>query len=216
MADQTGRRIGNIIIARIRKASLGDPSLRNTHPFIEEPWAFAHNGTIHEPAMKRLKDIVEGGKHRGIGPLGETDSEIFFYAFLITLEEKADSIVSVTPQLVCAALQTTIDLVGEEHSGLNLLLSNGKQLYFYRSNGKDQRKRKTLGTVRRTVAEQVWVESQVDSEILQVMRDKASRDEEALLVASEVVSKDDRWVCVPEHQIRWIDGALKAHPDDEG
>jgi len=72
------------VIAHVRKASRGQPALRNTHPFRRSlggrTHVFAHNGTlhgIHETAA---------AQHLTRLPVGETDSELAFCLLLQRLE----------------------------------------------------------------------------------------------------------------------------------
>lgn len=70
----------NIVVAHIRKATMGAPSYRNAQPFVREMagrmHCFAHNGW--------LPKIFETGAFRSdrFAPVGETDSEQAFCALL--------------------------------------------------------------------------------------------------------------------------------------
>lgn len=70
------------VLAHIRKATQGDLSTINTHPFQYGSWVFAHNGNI------RGFDAVRDQLVRKIPPvlrrfiLGTTDSEVLFYLIL--------------------------------------------------------------------------------------------------------------------------------------
>jgi glutamine amidotransferase len=72
------------VIAHIRQASVGAPSLENCHPFRQELGGrmnlFAHNGTLND-VFSALP--FEGPHYR---PLGETDSEHAFCVLLQRLE----------------------------------------------------------------------------------------------------------------------------------
>ena len=74
----------DIVISHIRRATLGDVALRNTHPFARELGGrvhlFAHNGDI-----PGIKDVVGGGR-RPFRPIGETDSEMAFCLLLDRLQ----------------------------------------------------------------------------------------------------------------------------------
>jgi len=85
--DVLFRRVSGIVssetvLAHLRKATHGDISILNTHPFQFGPWVFVHNGTIGRFSEHRSE------LHRRISPLlrrfilGETDSEVFFYLLL--------------------------------------------------------------------------------------------------------------------------------------
>ena len=64
-------------IAHLRKKTVGDASLVNTHPFVDGVYSFAHNGTVSEGLYEELASRCEGG----------TDSERLFRKFL-TIKEK--------------------------------------------------------------------------------------------------------------------------------
>jgi glutamine amidotransferase len=75
------------VIAHVRRATVGPPTLENTHPFVHGVWLFAHNGTV--PNFGRVRDrLIEA-----LDPLhrneirGTTDSEHVF-RYLLTLWER--------------------------------------------------------------------------------------------------------------------------------
>ena len=74
----------DIVISHIRRATLGDVALRNTHPFARELGGrvhlFAHNGDI-----PGIKDGAGDGSGR-FRPIGETDSEMAFCLLLDRLQ----------------------------------------------------------------------------------------------------------------------------------
>ena len=61
------------VVAHVRKATVGEVSLENCHPFVRElwgrNWVFAHNGDLknYEPRL-----------HGSFKPVGSTDSELDF------------------------------------------------------------------------------------------------------------------------------------------
>ena len=80
--SKEGRK-SNCVIAHVRLATVGDNTMRNTHPFRRamggHMHAFAHNGTlegIHEDTPKNELTYP---------PLGETDSEVGFCVLLEAL-----------------------------------------------------------------------------------------------------------------------------------
>lgn len=113
------------VIAHIRKATQGQVSLENTHPFQRELWGrywvFAHNGN--------LKDF-EPRLHAAFKPVGQTDSE---RAFCWLMQELAKahcdvpSIAELTRTL--AELMPQLNAFGT----FNMLLSNGQALWAHGS-----------------------------------------------------------------------------------
>jgi len=105
------------VIAHIRKATVGNVSLANTHPFMRELWGrywiFAHNGEIKNPPP------LSGKRFR---PVGDTDSE---QAFCWLLEQLAERFAEepAAELLEQALVESAKDLAGRGVA--NFMLSNG-------------------------------------------------------------------------------------------
>ena len=113
------------VIAHIRKATQGQVSLENTHPFQRELWGrywvFAHNGNLVD-FHPRL--------HAAFKPVGQTDSERAFcwlmqelakaHASVPSIAELSHTLAELTPQL-------------SRHGTFNMLLSNGQALWAHAS-----------------------------------------------------------------------------------
>ncbi len=93
--DHIFRRVSGVVssqtvVAHLRKATCGDLSTVNTHPFQFGPWIFAHNGNVR--GFARLRDAlvarVPPVLRRFI--LGDTDSEVVFYLLLARMAERCD------------------------------------------------------------------------------------------------------------------------------
>ena len=114
-------RAGSLVLAHLRNASVGGKRPENTHPFVADGWAFAHNGTIHD--SDRI--LAAGEPHEG-----ETDSERFFRRFLDERKHGA------RPE---DALRSTVDLIDARctYSSLTCLFTDGRTLYGYRRLGSD-------------------------------------------------------------------------------
>lgn len=132
------------VIAHLRKATLGDHSIINTHPFQYGSWVFAHNGNIkdfhlckgklHARVADKLKKYI----------LGQTDSELIFYLILTFLEETSganlhtpdipmDALVGASQQTInfitsiAGALQTD-DTGPNTENFLTFLITNGQTM----------------------------------------------------------------------------------------
>ncbi len=113
------------VIAHIRKASQGQTSLANTHPFMRELWGeywlFAHNGHLMDfnPSV--------GAFYR---PVGDTDSERAFCYILNRLRErfpeKPDE-----AALFAALTELTHEI--RAHGLFNFVMSNGDCLFAHAS-----------------------------------------------------------------------------------
>jgi glutamine amidotransferase len=109
------------VIAHIRKATQGEVSLENCHPFVRELWGrywvFAHNGNLvnFEPRL-----------HGNFKPVGQTDSE---RAFCWIMQELAKSHASVpSVQELSLTLRELVPQIAS-HGTFNFLLSNGEALW---------------------------------------------------------------------------------------
>jgi predicted glutamine amidotransferase len=108
--------LSNLHVVHVRRATVGDLKLENTHPFTRDDYAYCHNGTILRPAQ-----LHELAARR---PAGDTDSEAFFNV-LMTLLDPAD---------IEGSLRRTVEAVCErcQFSALNFLFCDGRRLYAYR------------------------------------------------------------------------------------
>ena len=113
------------VVAHVRKATVGQVTLENSHPFVRELWGrywvFAHNGD--------LKDFAPT-LHGSFKPVGDTDSEL---AFCWLLQELAKSHAGVPS--VAELTLTLRELVPRiaRHGTFNFLLSNGQALWTHAS-----------------------------------------------------------------------------------
>lgn len=122
---------GRMLIAHVRKKTVGGSSIANTHPFRQGSWVFAHNGTIVDRDCLR-----EGAAAARLAEIrGETDSELFF-AFLLTAIDAAggtDGAAAAQDAVDEALTQAVTFLTSRPNLGAsNFLLSDGKSLYVHR------------------------------------------------------------------------------------
>ena len=114
------------VVAHIRKATQGEVSLENTHPFMRELWGyywiFAHNGNI----PKFLPDLDET-----FVPVGTTDSERAFCWILQEMRKKFGQKYP-GPEKFFVALTEMAKEIGA-FGEFNFLLSNGENLYAHAS-----------------------------------------------------------------------------------
>ena len=93
--DHLFKRVSGIVasetvIAHLRKATIGETCVTNTHPFQYGRWVFAHNGNIKNfPQLRKiLMARIDSNLRRFV--LGETDSEAIFYLLLTHLGKLVD------------------------------------------------------------------------------------------------------------------------------
>jgi len=109
------------VVAHVRKATIGQVTLENTHPFVRELWGrywvFAHNGDLKNFAPHL---------HGHFKPVGNTDSEL---AFCWLMQELAKSHADLPA--VDELTRTLQELVPQisRHGTFNFLLSNGQALW---------------------------------------------------------------------------------------
>jgi len=90
LGDQLFHRLSGVVssetvLAHVRKATVGNKTVLNTHPFQYGRWVFAHNGNIPRFDERRdaLTALINPRLRRFI--LGETDSETIFHILLSQL-----------------------------------------------------------------------------------------------------------------------------------
>jgi glutamine amidotransferase len=105
-----------LIMVHVRRATIGDLKLENTHPFDRGPYTYCHNGTI-----LKASELVPLADRP---PVGDTDSERFFNLLMTGFD----------PDDVRGSLRRTVEQVADvcRFSALNLLFCDGRQLYAYR------------------------------------------------------------------------------------
>lgn len=109
------------IVAHVRKATIGEVSLENAHPFTRElwgrHWVFAHNGDLkdYHPAL-----------HAQFRPVGSTDSERAFCWLMQELSKAHADLPSVAE--LTLTLRELIPQV-RRFGSFNFLLSNGEALW---------------------------------------------------------------------------------------
>lgn len=98
------------VLAHVRKASAGAPSLDNTHPFVLGRYAFCHNGTVW-----------------GFAPEGRSDSRAIFASLHEDITKRHD---------VLGAIRRLVDEVScLRYTSLTFLLTDGETLYGFRKVG---------------------------------------------------------------------------------
>ncbi len=107
-----------LAISHIRKASpeFSEVSYENTHPFVADGWAFAHNGTIK--SYSELRRLLGDRASR---LQGGTDSEALFHLVLKFVGEARDPVEGI------ALAVSEVDKL--EYTSINSVFSDGSRLY---------------------------------------------------------------------------------------
>lgn len=150
--DHLFRRVSGVVssetvVAHVRKATQGDLSVLNCHPFQYGKWVFAHNGDV--PSFREHRDalVAEVAPRLRRFILGDTDSEVLFFLFLSLLQRHGPlgnrfGVEEVNDALA-SAIRTVRGLVDDPGSSQTALLTcivtngttmaatrGGKELYY--------------------------------------------------------------------------------------
>lgn len=140
LSDHLFRRLSGVVasetvLAHVRKATQGENTVLNCHPFQYGRFTFAHNGDIPEFDAYRdaLTSHIEPRLRRYV--LGETDSEVLFYLLLTSLARRTQLANDVPAELLAAAIGETVALVrgitdtdAEKPSLLTFIVTNGSTM----------------------------------------------------------------------------------------
>lgn len=155
-----------IIIGHVRLASCGNLCHENTHPFVINNWAFAHNGTVLEIKDFPLKRYL---------PKGKTDSEHAFCYLLERIEESHSN-----KEKILKDEAEKIRKMGR----FNFLLSNGKILYAYGDDALYYVERKSPFSFARLKDDDYEVH----------LSDIKAPNEKAVIVATEPLTTNEDWI----------------------
>jgi glutamine amidotransferase len=180
---------GQLLVAHVRKRTVGPVGIENTHPFHRGGWVFAHNGTIEELGWLR------GGTSdlRLAEIAGETDSELFF-AFLLTRFDEASVDAGSGTEALSAVLADAVREFGSRpgFGACNFLLANGDGVYAYRQG-------RTLFALERGPHDPVR-ERRESAETGAIVDTPWTSRRTAVLVASERMT-DEPWRAIEEHTL---------------
>ncbi|HVE84589.1 MAG TPA: class II glutamine amidotransferase, partial [Myxococcales bacterium] len=170
--------------------SVGEVAVRNAHPFLHGPWAFAHNGTVrdferHREAMEALIAPELRSRLRG-----ETDSERCFYLFLTELKDgrDIDAVAAALARTMVAVSRVTDRADGGKPSSMNFMVTDGSLLVA-------TRRHRTL----------FFTEGQPPGP------HPAPGDGHPLgqlVIASEQLSTESHWHEVPQDELVGVDGEM--------
>jgi predicted glutamine amidotransferase len=190
-------------IAHVRRATVGPPSLENTHPFVHGLWLFAHNGTVpnfdqvRERLLPELDEVHRSEIH------GSTDSEHIF-RYLLTLWGRHPE--RLLAETLRRGLEQTIrwalDIDPAARLSLNVLWTNGEQLVGSRLN-------RTLCCLERQGLSRCEIcgESHVHHDPKQPYR--------AIEIASEPITAED-WREVPNGSVFAVGPDFRLHVEPMG
>lgn len=103
------------VVAHVRKATVGEHTVLNSHPFQYGRWIFAHNGNMKNfsEIRQQIKSCISADYCNYI--MGNTDSELLFYLLMTELSH----IDTDSAEEVFTAVGRTIDRVSEIAGDMN-------------------------------------------------------------------------------------------------
>jgi glutamine amidotransferase len=191
----------DVLLAHVRRASVGGLRTENTHPFRYRSWLWAQTGTIQ--GFERLRERLLASQPEFLrrNVRGETDSELYFYLFLSFLHD-AGSLHdgNVSAEAIGAALRASMALVdrlsAEEgftpHSG-DIFVTNGERLVAVHRNGGNMAFRLLKG--------RFDLEEVLGEDVLRRARIPSIESTHFTLVASELDAVPAGWLEVPPQSL---------------
>lgn len=178
------------VIAHIRKATQGQVTLENCHPFVRECWGrywvFAHNGDL-----KNFAPQLDGA----FRPVGNTDSELAFCYLLQQMRRRFGEHLPAIDALSQFMREITTEIA--QYGTFNMLMSNGEALFSHCST-------KLFYLVRQhpfTTAALADEEVAVDFSEVTTPKDKVA------VIVTEPLTKNENWTqFVAGEMIVFVDG----------
>lgn len=112
-----------LVIAHFRKASEGAVELENTHPFLDPPWIFCHNGTVLDREPLGPRPLMRG--------TSDTEEIFCLWRRAVQIAQPRD------PMTHFLEWITTVERVCR-YSSLTIFLTDGQTLLARRSVGQPQ------------------------------------------------------------------------------
>jgi glutamine amidotransferase len=168
-----------LAVAHVRKKTVGEAALQNTHPFKRvlwgRDWVFAHNGTLPAVKSRALPDFT---------PVGDTDSEHAFCWMLTELRAAFPAgYPGDRPEELWRCVAELAGRLGAEGT-CNFLLADGQHLFARCAT-------KLCYVLRRAPFGQATLrdaEVQVDFSAL------TTPDDRVVVVATEPLTRDETWI----------------------
>ena len=181
-----------IVIAHIRKATQGDVSLANCHPFQREwlgqTWFFATNGDLQQ-----FQPALDGSYL----PVGSTDSERAFCFMMQSLRARFSGRRHAPDWLELAPAVAEISAGIAAHGNFNFLLSNGQALFAHCSSQLHALQRQHPFPTARLV----------DYDLSLDLGALNHRDDRMALIATEPLTADEHWLAFRTGELKvFVDG----------
>ncbi len=191
--------LGTAGMVHLRWATAGlDVTAANTHPFLADGWAFAHQGSIPQPEL--IEELLSPQWSGKLG--GKTDSERYFLYLLQCAAEAGD--------VVAGARRAVGDIVRRcGPTSLNALLLSGSRLVVVHGTA-------GLEPSVEDMLEVVGTEDQLPPEHREAYyRLRYRRRDDAIAVVSSGLGAGDGWNDLPDEcivNITLSDSSMEIHP----
>lgn len=184
----------DVMLAHVRKMSIGGLHETNNHPFIAGRFAFIHNGTLGH-VDQQIFDPVRGRV------FGETDSEYYFHLIIqdLNLNEEHNK------EMIISVIRKTVQTlrIGTSHGGggftsASSILTDGTHAYVLREYDEQH------PLVKKHNAEGYY----------SLFLGQGPRDER-IVCSEELHLPEVTWELLPNHTITVVDlrtGAFETHP----
>lgn len=204
-AETAERIYSKTVVAHVRRASVGEPSLVNTHPFSLGVWTFAHNGTVWGFEELEERIVAETDPELLSHRQGTTDSEASFLWLLsrmkqagISADEPCTDLQKLS-QVVCEAVtelsHRSLGTNPEKNVRLNWILTDGAML---------------VATCWNHTLHWVLRENIRDCEICGIPHEQHHEvtGYRAVVIASEAISHED-WQEIPNFSLLSLDENIR-------
>jgi glutamine amidotransferase len=123
------------VIAHVRRATVGPPSIENTHPFVHGVWLFAHNGTVPNFDQVRERLLAELDPLHRTEIRGSTDSEhVFRYLMTLWEHEPERPLMETLRMGLEQVIAWCREIDPDQAISLNLLWTDGRKMVGSRLN----------------------------------------------------------------------------------
>ena len=181
------------MLAHIRMVTVGEPSERNSHPFVSGRFSFIHNGTLGK-IDQHVFDPVRGRA------VGETDSEYYFHLIVRDLdvsEEHSKEKVSDAIVRTVQALRVDTEHAGGHFTSASSILTDGRYAYVLREFDEDH----------------PFVKQNNATAYYTLYIGQGPRDER-IVCSEELLIPEVKWELLPNHSLTVVDlatGAYETH-----
>lgn len=179
------------VIAHIRKATQGEVSLENCHPFVRELWGrywvFAHNGDLK---------AFHPNLHRSFQAVGSTDSERAFCWIMQELAKSHADVPSIA-ELTLSLRELAAKIA--TYGTFNFLLSNGQALWAHASTDLHYIERRHPFSAAHLADEDLAVDFARETQ----------PSDKVVVVVTAPLTRDESWHAFKKNELKvFVDGSL--------